>query len=454
MGDAARLLAVDDSPTIRKALQLMLEPAGYALEFGATGQEAVDKVKQLQPSILLLDFILPDMRGSDVCRLLAADPETAMVPVILISTKGAEIRQAYQDLDNVVHCITKPFAPEEVTRAVAEVLARSAEERLAKMRPQAAAAAVAESQAPPVAAPADEDLLPPGAPLSGSADRGFVEAWEEGEETLSDEDVEGEAASRMRVGTRHAALELMFETLRTGLEGVYVEEVETRTGAAADEAQSYTDLASRLTRQLAEALDQADSGVPFNLCSDGSVRSLDETLLDTFRRVCRLLFRAAGAGAVESELIGRPRPRLLVISRPESDVFERFMTLRQNRSEWSVFAITGDVRQLPLMIRLYGPSQLIVDAAYGSALWDQLKIIRALPDGQRLPVLAVVAASASGDHGEGGNALAPWSVLGIETLSDPGGELIHILRAWIKRPTDVTLRPAESLKMEAAAANA
>ena len=61
MQTASRVLAVDDSATIRKALQLILEPAGFDVEFGATGQEAIDKTKQSQPEVLLLDFILPDM---------------------------------------------------------------------------------------------------------------------------------------------------------------------------------------------------------------------------------------------------------------------------------------------------------------------------------------------------------------------------------------------------------
>jgi CheY-like chemotaxis protein len=434
MGDAARILAVDDSPTIRKALQLMLEPAGFTLEFGATGQEAIEKVKQFQPQVLLLDFILPDVRGSDVCRLLAADPETAGIPVVLISTKGAEIRQAYQDLDNVVHYITKPFAPDEVMRAINEVLARGAGERLAKMRGEPGAPA-AETLAAAVSA--DHEPIPADGEVP-------AEAWEEAAEAAGEEDTDLVAADRVRDGARREALEAMFETLRTGLEGVYVEEVDTPAGAAADEAQSYTDLASRLARQLAEAMDQAESGVPFSLCSDGSVRSLDENLLDTFRRVCRLLFRAAGAGAVENELAGHSLPRVLLVSRPDSRLFERLMALRRDCSEWHVFAIAADVRQLPLMTRLYGPTRLIVDAAYGSPLWDQLKTVRALPDGQQLPVLAVVSANVGGEQSGSG----AWSALGVETLVDPGAELITMLRTWITHPGDLSRRSAERSAIE------
>lgn len=420
MADPARIVAVDDSPTIRKALQLMLEPAGFALEFGTTGQEALEKVKQVQPHVLLLDFILPDMRGSDVCRLLAADPETAGIPVVLISTKGAEIRQAYHDLDNVVHYITKPFAPDEVMCAINEVLARSIEKRLEKMRGE---------PSPPLAEPgravgaAEQEAI-------GSDGEAPPESWEEAAEIAAEDDAELLAADRTRDGARREALDAMFETLRTGLEGVYVEEVDTPAGAAADEAQSYTDLASRLARQLAEAMDQAESGSPFSLCSDGSVRSLDENLLDTFRRVCRLLFRAARAGAVRNDLAGHSLPRVLVISRRDSRLFERLTALREDRGKWHVFVIAADVRQLPMMTRLYGPTRLIVDAAYGGVLWDQLKALRSLPDGQQLPVLAVLSAQEQQERSES----ASWSALGVETLVDPGSGLVAMLRAWVAHP--------------------
>jgi len=109
MDEKPRVLGVDDSLTIRKALELVLKPAGYMLELAATGAEALEKARGFQPAAILLDFILPDMRGSEVCRRLAADPETAHIPVVLISAKGAEIQQAYQDASNVAAYVVKPF---------------------------------------------------------------------------------------------------------------------------------------------------------------------------------------------------------------------------------------------------------------------------------------------------------------------------------------------------------
>lgn len=432
MQTASRVLAVDDSATIRKALQLILEPAGFDVEFGATGQEAIDKTRQSQPEVLLLDFILPDMRGTDVCRVLASEADTAGIPIILISTKGAEIRQAYQDLDNVVHYITKPFAPEEVTRAIAEVLSQSRESRLAKLQARDAAAAAPASA--PVTAPTPSA---PSATWQASVDESAGSAgdtWEDADGGVSDEDVEIAVANRVRDVTRRETLEVMFETLRSGLEGVYVEEVDTPGGAAADEAKSYTDLASALAQQLAETLAQAQTGAQFGLCSDGSIRSLDDTLHDTFRRVCRLLFRAVGSGAVENQqLVSTTRPRVLVVCRSDSDMWERLALLRSERSDWHVFAVSTDVRQLAVMTRLYGPHHIVVDAAYGSALWDQLKIVRALPEGQRAHILGVLRSS--DDPAAGTQPAADTlAALAVEALEDPGYGLLAAVCTRIERP--------------------
>src|SRR3990172_12431048 len=91
-----------------------------------------------RPAAILLDFILPDMRGPEVCRRLAADPDTARIPVVLISAKGAEIQQAYQDVGNVVGYIAKPFTPETIIEMLGDVVARSREGVLTKVQPVAA----------------------------------------------------------------------------------------------------------------------------------------------------------------------------------------------------------------------------------------------------------------------------------------------------------------------------
>jgi CheY-like chemotaxis protein len=407
MNGAPRILGVDDSLTIRKALELVLKPAGYDLELAGDGAEAIDKAKSSKPALILLDFILPDMRGTEVCRRLAADPDTANIPVVLISAKGAEIRQAYRDVGNVVSYIAKPFKPQVVTTIVAEVLAKSAAGELVKSRvrvhegegiaampPRLPSAPVELEPLPPTPrAMADVLQLEPTPPGNGDAqpyEERLAAVPEEIEEAEAEEAGELETVlSGMSEGTRRDMLELMFETLHAGLEGVYVEEVDTPSGAAADQAKSYTELIEPLGLELQEALRHARSGARHALYGDGSVRALDDTLLDIFRRSCRLLFRAVVAGAVESEAPSN-RARILVTCHRGSRLHEQVCALLSGHPDWQVFTICEGFRQLPLMTRLYGPTHLVTEVTWSGALWDQLRLLQRMPEAQAMTVFGIV----------------------------------------------------------------
>jgi len=379
MSDRPRVLAVDDSATIRKAMELVLDPSEYELELAASGSEAISKAKEFKPQVILLDFILPDMRGADVCERLSEDAITANIPIVLISAKGAEIRQAYDDIPSVVSYITKPFTPAGVTSVIEEAISGRV----------AAAAAAAVEEAPAAAAAAPEAAPPANGEMRADEDLDEADgaAWEAEEEEISP------AASRPAVSVEgRAAVDAMFEALRGSLEGVFVEEMDTRAGAATDQALSHSDLAERLARQVREALRQTQSGARHHLCSDGSIRSVDESLFDIYRRLCRLMFRAVQAGAVEDEVVAQNKPRVLIVCRRTSELFERLQSIAQERAdEWICATISADFRQLPIMGRLYGPSHIVVEAIPGTALWDQIETLRGLPEGKRLNIIGVAA---------------------------------------------------------------
>jgi CheY-like chemotaxis protein/signal transduction histidine kinase len=79
------LLIVDDERGGREALEGLLLNQGYQLEFGASGKEALQKIPQLLPDLVLLDVMMPGMDGFEVCRRLRLDPETAQIPVLLVT---------------------------------------------------------------------------------------------------------------------------------------------------------------------------------------------------------------------------------------------------------------------------------------------------------------------------------------------------------------------------------
>lgn len=109
MDPAHLILIVDDDPRGRAALETALQTEGYRVEQAAGGTEAITLARQLQPDVVLLDVMMPDMDGFDVCRVLRADPRTAEVPIILVT--ALDDRDALlQGIDaGADELIVKPF---------------------------------------------------------------------------------------------------------------------------------------------------------------------------------------------------------------------------------------------------------------------------------------------------------------------------------------------------------
>jgi twitching motility two-component system response regulator PilH len=135
-----RLLVADDSATIRKLAEICFRNSSWSLDFAATGAEAVSKA-QSGPDVMLLDYILPDMKAADVCRRLAADPRSANIPVVMVSSRTSGIRDELRGFSQVVGYLAKPFSTDELTAHVNAALKADTSPR--PERPSAAAAAPA-----------------------------------------------------------------------------------------------------------------------------------------------------------------------------------------------------------------------------------------------------------------------------------------------------------------------
>jgi len=72
----------------------------------------IEAAQARRPTLILLDFLLPDFKGDDVCRALSANIGLAQVPIIVMSAKGEDIGECFADMPNVLNIITKPFSPE------------------------------------------------------------------------------------------------------------------------------------------------------------------------------------------------------------------------------------------------------------------------------------------------------------------------------------------------------
>lgn len=118
------VLAVDDSPTILKVVQLVLSKAGYQVETASNGEEGLAAARAKTPDLILLDFVMPRMNGYEMCRELAADPKLRDVPVILMSAKGDQIGDRFVKVMGLVDYITKPFSPEAITAVVSHTIGK------------------------------------------------------------------------------------------------------------------------------------------------------------------------------------------------------------------------------------------------------------------------------------------------------------------------------------------
>jgi CheY-like chemotaxis protein len=118
----AAILIVEDDPLLRHAFRLLLEDAGYRVQEAGTAAQALDRVAQERPALVLLDLGLPDRPGLDVARTLTSDPQTAGVRVVALTGRvGNEERDACFEA-GCTHFFTKPIEPRELLRRLPELL--------------------------------------------------------------------------------------------------------------------------------------------------------------------------------------------------------------------------------------------------------------------------------------------------------------------------------------------
>jgi two-component system, OmpR family, KDP operon response regulator KdpE len=121
---APRVLVVDDEPQIVRGLKIVLRSAGYAVEAAETKAEALASLAARPPDALVLDLVLPDGRGVDVCREVR---QWSRLPILMLSAVGDE-REKVRALDaGADDYVTKPFGTDELLARLRAVLRRSAD---------------------------------------------------------------------------------------------------------------------------------------------------------------------------------------------------------------------------------------------------------------------------------------------------------------------------------------
>jgi len=121
----SHILIVEDDKDIADLIAHYLRKAGHAIDAAASGTAALAKIKTSRPALVLLDLMLPGMDGLLVCQTLRKDPDTAAIPIIMLTARGEEAERIAGLELGADDYVTKPFSPGELVARVGALLRRA-----------------------------------------------------------------------------------------------------------------------------------------------------------------------------------------------------------------------------------------------------------------------------------------------------------------------------------------
>jgi twitching motility two-component system response regulator PilG len=116
--DRGTILVVDDSPTIRKLVDIILKKRGFRVISASNGLEALARINDGLPSMIFLDITMPRMDGYQLCKIIKANQETRDIPVVMLTSKDGLIDKVRGRMAGSTGYITKPFGPDTLLQAV------------------------------------------------------------------------------------------------------------------------------------------------------------------------------------------------------------------------------------------------------------------------------------------------------------------------------------------------
>ncbi|WP_136441024.1 response regulator transcription factor [Pacificoceanicola onchidii] len=115
---AGHVLLIEDEPNIIEAIRFILSRDGWQVDTHSNGSDAVEAVQRKTPDVLILDVMLPGRSGFDILRELRDNPETAALPVLMLTARGQSKDRELAERAGVNRFMTKPFSNAEVLEAV------------------------------------------------------------------------------------------------------------------------------------------------------------------------------------------------------------------------------------------------------------------------------------------------------------------------------------------------
>jgi DNA-binding response OmpR family regulator len=121
----SKILVVDDEPDAVELIEFNLKASGYEVIVADDGREALQKARASMPQLILLDVMLPEMDGLEVCKILRRDTVIARIPIIMLTARAAEMDRVLGLELGADDYITKPFSPRELILRVKNLLERA-----------------------------------------------------------------------------------------------------------------------------------------------------------------------------------------------------------------------------------------------------------------------------------------------------------------------------------------
>ena len=129
------ILVIEDEPDLQELIRFNLDREGYRVKCTASGREAVQLVRENPPELILLDIILPELDGREVCRILKADPKTRQVPIIMVTAMGEDTDIVAGLAIGADDYLPKPFSPKVLVARIRALLRRKSASQLSGEEP-------------------------------------------------------------------------------------------------------------------------------------------------------------------------------------------------------------------------------------------------------------------------------------------------------------------------------
>jgi DNA-binding response OmpR family regulator len=131
-----KILLVDDEPDALEVLGFKLREAGFTPIFARDGGRALATARQERPDLIVLDLMLPEVDGLEVCKILRRDPATSAIPILMLTARAAEMDRVLGLELGADDYVTKPFSPRELVLRIRKLLQRmqAADEPTAQLK--------------------------------------------------------------------------------------------------------------------------------------------------------------------------------------------------------------------------------------------------------------------------------------------------------------------------------